>query len=260
MYEIADQLNRLVPGYILVFARISAMLLTMPVFSYPMITGKIRTLLAFALALIVGSSIGTDSFPVVASVWQMVGLMAKEIIIGMIIGFGARLIFEGFAIAGGVVGLQMGIAMANVMDPTSQRHVPIVSQFWMLVMILFLLAMDGHLFLVETLFRNFQSIPLGLGELSADAGDAIVRGGSRIYQIGIKFAAPAMVFLLLVDTGIGFMARVMPQMNIFFIAMPMKIGLGFIMLMISLDIFPLLFDIVYQDMIQFTAELVGKLS
>ncbi len=260
MYEIADQLNLLIPGYILVFARISAMLATMPVFSYPMITGRIRTLLAFTLALIVGSIVGADSFPAVASVWQMVGLMAKEIFIGMIIGFGARMIFEGFAIAGAVVGLQMGVAMANVMDPTIRQQVPIISQFWMMVMILFFLALDGHLFLVETLFRNFQIIPLGMGELSADAGDAIIRGGSRIYQIGIQFAAPAMVFLLLVDTGIGFMARVMPQMNVFFVAMPLKIGLGFIMLMVSLNIFQLLFDIVYHDMIQFTSDLVGKLS
>lgn len=260
MYDIIDQLNLLVPGYMFVFARITAMLVTMPVFSYPMITPRIRTLLAFALALIVGSIVGVDSFPEVTSVWQMVSLMAKEILIGMIIGFGARMIFEGFAIAGAVVGLQMGLAMANVMDPTTRNNAPIVSQFWMLVMVLFFLAMDGHLFLVETLFRNFQLIPLGLGELTADAGDAIVKGGSRIYQLGIQFVAPAMVFLLLVDAGIGFMARVMPQMNVFFVALPLKIGMGIIMLIASLNIFQLLFDVVYNDMVQFTVELVGKLS
>ncbi len=260
MYEIIDQLNLLVPGYIFVFVRILAMLMTMPVYSYPMISSRIRILVAFSLALIVGSIIGVDSFPIVTSVWNIAGLMTKEILIGMIIGFGARLIFEGFAIAGGVVGLQMGVAIANVMDPTSRQHVPIVSQFWMLVMILFFLAMDGHLFLVEILFRNFQMIPLGMGELSADAGNTIIRGGSKIYQTGVQFAAPMMVFLLLVDTGIGFMARVMPQMNVFFVSMPLKIGLGFVMLMVSLNIFQLLFDMIYHDMIQFTADLIGMLS
>ena len=260
MFNIVDYLHGVVPGYMLVFARITAMLLTMPIFSYPMISQRIRTLLSFALALVVATGMDKDSFPQMQNFWEIAEMLSVEIFVGLLIGFGARMIFEGFAIAGGLVGLQMGVAMANVMDPTSRQQVPIVSQFWMLVMILFLLSMDGHLFLVETIFRNFQMIPLGIHDISSEVGDTLLRGGSKIFSMGIQFAAPTMAFLLLLDTGIGFMARVMPQMNIFFISMPIKIGVGMVMLIVSLDIFQLLFNLVYTEMIEITSEIIMKIS
>ena len=105
----------------------------------------------------------------------------------MIIGFGGRLIFEGFSIAGGIVGLQMGMGIANVVDPTSREQIPIITQFWLPIMVLFLLLMDGHHFFIETLFGSFQMIPLGMGELSPNAGESIVRGGSRIYDIAVSY-------------------------------------------------------------------------
>ena len=103
-----------------------------------------------------------ETIPPVTNLWMLTGLMAKEVVIGMIIGFGGRLIFEGFSIAGGIVGLQMGMGMANVIDPTSREQIPIITQFWLPMMILFLLLMDGNHFFIETLFGNFQMIPLGM--------------------------------------------------------------------------------------------------
>ena len=194
--EFADQLEVFIPGYMLVFTRLSAMLMTLPIFSYPMISGRTRVMLAFVLTVIIGSILNMETIPPVTNLWMLTGLMAKEVVIGMIIGFGGRLIFEGFSIAGGIVGLQMGMGIANVMDPTSREHIPIITQFWLPMMILFLLLMDGHHFFIETLFGNFQMIPLGMGELSPKAGESIVRGGSRIYDIGIRFAAPCLILCM----------------------------------------------------------------
>jgi len=170
------------------------------------------------------------------------------------------MIFEGFSIAGGIVGLQMGMGIANVMDPTSREQIPIITQFWLPIMVLFLLLMDGHHFFIETFFGSFQMIPLGMGELSSNSGESIVRGGSRIYDIGIRFAAPFIAFLLLLDAGVGFMARTMPQLNVFFITLPLKIFSGLIMLIISLNIFQVLFDSVYNDIVEFTGILLRQLS
>ena len=258
--EFSDQLEVFIPGYMLVFTRLSAMLMTLPIFSYPMISGRTRVMLAFVLTVIIGSILNMETIPPITNLWMLTGLMAKEVVIGMIIGFGGRLIFEGFSIAGGIVGLQMGMGIAYVMDPTSREHIPIITQFWLPMMILFLLLMDGHHFFIETLFGNFQMIPLGMGELSPKAGESIVRGGSRIYDIGIRFAAPSIAFLLLVDAGVGFMARTMPQLNVFFITLPLKIMSGLIILIVSLNIFQTLFDSVYEDIIDFTGTLIQQLS
>ena len=103
-------------------------------------------------------------------------------------------------------------------------------------------------------------IPLGMGELSTLAGQSIAAGGSRIYDIGIRFAAPSMVFLFMIDAGVGFMARTMPQLNVFFITLPLKILSGLVMLILSVEIFQILFDSVYEDIINFTGILIRQLS
>ena len=116
----------------------------------------------------------------------------------------------------------------------------------------------GHLFLIETMVRHFEIIPLGLNQLSDQTGQAIISGGSMMFLKGLQFAAPAMIMLLLIDTGIGFMARVMPQMNIFFVALPIKIGVGIIMLIFSVNIFQSMFDVIFNDLTIITNELISS--
>ena len=97
-HQFADQSHLLVPGYMLVFTRISAMMLTLPIFSYPMISGRMRIMFTLILTVIIGSIINLEMATPITNVWMLAGLMAKEMVIGMIIGFGSRLIFEGFSI------------------------------------------------------------------------------------------------------------------------------------------------------------------
>jgi flagellar biosynthetic protein FliR len=259
-FDLVDRLPVLVPGYMLVFTRLSAMLMTLPIFSYPMISVKTRIMFGLILTVIIGPLLNLGTIPHITNLWVLFGLVGREIIIGLIIGFGARIIFEGFAIAGGIVGLQMGMGIANVMDPNSREQIPIITQFWLPIMILLLLAVDGHHFFIKTMFGNFQMIPLGIGELSPEAGETIVKGGSRIYEIGVRFAAPSIAFLILIDAGVGFMARTMPQLNVFFITLPLKILSGLIMLLVSLNVFQILFDSVYDEIIEFTGLLIRQLS
>jgi len=184
---------------------------------------------------------------VIDSLPQLIFYVGKELFTGMIIGVGARVIFEALNMAGSFVGRQMGLAIANVMDPTSRQQIPVISQFWFLLMIVFFLSVNGHYLLVETLFKNFQMIPIGGAVFSPEAGEAIVQSGTTAFRISLNLAAPAMVFLLLVDTAIALVARVMPQMNIFIITLPLKIATGIFILIISVDIFQLLYDSVYEN-------------
>ena len=114
----------------------------------------------------------------------------------------------------------------------------------------------NHLFFRKnTFFKNFNLIPLGGAEFSPETGITIIRGGAMAFEIALRFAAPAMVFLLLVDVAIALTARVMPQMNIFLVTLPLKIGAGLFVMIFSLDIFQILFDPVYDDL----AEIIGTL-
>jgi len=247
MYAPIEKIAEWLPIFLVVFARLSAMTMTMPIFGYKTVNVRIRVMLSFMLTLIIVPVLGAKQFSEINSIITLLILLMKEILIGMMIGFGARLLFDGFSMAGEFIGRQMGMAIMNVLDPTSQEQQPIVTQFWMLIMVTFFIITNSHYFLIETLFQNFTLIPPGGGHFSAELGRTFISGGSQLFKIAVQFAAPAMIFLLLVDISIAFIARVMPQMNVFFVTLPLKIGVGMMVLIISLRLFQVLFSYINDE-------------
>lgn len=248
MFGVIDHLSQFLPAYLLIFARISGLMISMPVFSYSQISVHIRVMLTFVLTIIISPLIIADFTVAITSVLSLFFFLMGELFIGLLIGFGARLVFEGFAMAGSFIGLQMGMAIMTVFDPTHEEQQPIISNLWIMVVVVFFLVTNSHYFLIETLFYNFKMIKLGAATLKPGIGQTIISGGSVIYDLALKFAAPSMIFLLTVDVAIAFMARVMPQLNIFFISLPLKLGIGIILLIISLRIFQGLFSYIINEM------------
>lgn len=247
MFELIDKIAEVMPAFLLTFSRLSALTLTLPIISYPMITTRTRVSIVLMMCIVLFPLIA-DTNLVITNNYDLVLAVFKEVGIGLLLGLGTRVIFESFSWAGAVMGRQMGIAMANVMDPTSTGQIPIVSQFWLLVIVAYFFAIDGHQMLFNTLYRNFEVVPVGTGILTEASGRILLATGGQAFINTIQFAAPAIVFLLTVDTAIAFTAKIMPQMNIFMVAMPLKIATGIVVLMISLDMFEMLFDIVYEGM------------
>jgi len=256
MFEIIDKVELYLPLYMLVFARLSAMILTMPIFGYSTVYSRVRILFAAALTAIITPMLISGSV-VTYSSWLVLAVdLMREILVGLIIGYGARLIFEGFTIAGAYVGMQMGFAIMNVFDPSNQQQQPIISNFWLLVIITFFLVTNSHYFLIATIFKNFKIIHIGTAALHPVVGRDLIYGGSIMYEMALKFAAPMMLFLLSIDVATAFMARVMPQLNVFFITMPLKIGVGIFLLAISLNIFQNLFAYVNSELETFVTMIV----
>lgn len=134
MYEFVDRIALVMPAFLLTFTRLSGLLATLPILSYPMITNKYRIAMALMMSLVLFPVIETTSLEITTNSALFLAL-GKELIIGMMLGLGTRILFESLNWAGGFIGRQMGIAMANVMDPTSQGQIPLVSQFWLLVVV-----------------------------------------------------------------------------------------------------------------------------
>jgi len=247
MFELIDKFALIMPAFLLTFVRLSGLMISLPILSYPMITNKLRLSLTLMMSFVLFPVIEASTL-VFANNYELVISVFKELTIGLILGLGTRVIFESFSWAGAVIGRQMGIAMANVMDPTSTGQIPVVSQFWLLVVVAFFFAVNGHHMLFETLYRNFEVVPVGTGVISPTTGRLILGTGATAFLHTVQFAAPAIVFLLMLDTSIAFTARIMPQMNIFMVTLPLKIITGWVVLIISLDMFEMLFDILYQGM------------
>ena len=256
MFDLIDNISKVVPMYMLVFARISALMLALPIFSYGQISPTIRVLLSFVLTLMIAPLVSESFAIVITSTLQLVIYIIREVFIGLILGFGAQLVLEGFSIAGSYIGMQMGMAIMNVFDPVHSQNQPIVSNFWIMIVMMFMLVTNSHYFLIETVFQNFKLIEPGGALLRSGVGRTIVDGGKMMFETGLKFAAPSLIFLLSVDIAISFMARVMPQLNIFFVSLPLKLGVGILMLIVSLRIFQGLFSFIMREMEVFVTTLV----
>lgn len=256
MFDAIDQIGSWLPLYLLVFSRISGMLVSMPVLGYATVSVRIRIILGLLLTLIISPLLSGGyhlSHPTPLAL--MVDVL-REVFIGLLIGYGARLIFEGFSIAGQFIGLQMGMAIMQVFDPSNQNNQPIISSFWMLIIVVFFIVSNSHHFLIRILFFNFKAIGLGMAAIKPMAGQQLISGGTLMFELALKFGAPVMIFLLVVDLAIAFMARVMPQLNIFFISLPLKIGTGIFLLMISLQIFQSLFSYVMNGLETFVTGMI----
>jgi len=235
------------PLFLLVFARISGLLWSLPLTSYTTIPNRVRIGLAIIMSMIVIPLLPPEEL----NVHTMVGLflaILMELVVGLVLGFGGRVIFEAFNMAGSFVGRQMGLLLANVLDPTSQDQTPLMSQMWFFLLLMLFLLTNGHYVLIELLAKHFQTIPLMAATFSPEAGRTLVGTFQTALNLALSLGLPAMLFLLIVDTAIAFTSRVMPQLNIFFVTLPIKIGLGFLVMIISLDIFQVLYDIMLSDM------------
>ena len=248
MFELIDHIHELMPIYTLVFCRLSALLLTMPIFGSATIAPKVRVMIAVVLTMIIAPALATQQVIVFESVWTLAIAVTVEIVIGLLMGFGMQVIFESFSIAGSFIGMQMGMAIMQIMNPNSQENQPIISQFWVMLMIIVFVVTNSHHLLLETIYRNFSIILPGTAVFEPALGRAIISWGSLMFELGVQFAAPALIFLILVDFALAFMARVMPQMNVFFISLPLKIGVGIVMLIISLNIIQMMFGYIIQQL------------
>ncbi len=247
MFELIDHIRELMPIYTLVFCRLSALLISMPIFGSATISAKVRVMMAVALTMIIAPTLATEQVIVFESTSALVIAITLEILVGLLMGFGVQVIFESFSIAGSFIGMQMGMGIMQILDPNNQEQQPIISQFWVMLMIVVFIITNSHHLLVETLYRNFHVILPGTAVFEPALGRAIISWGSLMFELAIQFAAPALIFLILVDFALAFMARVMPQMNIFFISLPLKIGVGIVMLIISLNIVQMMFAYIIQQ-------------
>lgn len=259
MAELINQYALIMPAFILIFIRLSTMIMVMPIFSYPIIPSRVRILLAFTMSIIILPTVETPP-TYINNFIEFILAVGIEIGVGLFIGFGAKVIFEALSMAGNFVARQMGIGIANVMDPTSRQQIPVISQFWVIIMISYFLAFDGHYLFIRTMVKNFSLIPLSIVEFKPVLGEAIAQSGSLAFNIALKLALPAMIFLLLIDAAIAFIARVMPQMNIFVVTLPVKIGAGLIVLITSLDIFQILFGSIYTHLSNIIAIMITGLK
>ncbi len=216
--------------FFLVFLRIFGFFSAAPFFGDRSIPFQIRIMLALMLTFIIFPFLKVPAFAV-TSPFILAFYSSMEFVLGLTIGFMITLVFSGFSLAGQVAGYQMGLAIANVFDPSTMNRQSIVSSllFWAAMMVFFVSNM--HLVLIRAIVESFHRIPLFL-QFSVDALKVmdINRIFSTLFVVSVQIGSPIIFTLLFVMVSLGLITRLIPQMNIFIVGIPLQILVGFLVL------------------------------
>ena len=226
-------LPALLPGYLLVLARVGGLIVFAPLFSSSAIPLRLRLALAVIVALALYGLLGGTINPP-DNLGHLVTALLGELLVGLIIGFGAALIFVGVRLAGLLIGQQIGISLADVFDPSIEGQSSILGRlFFMLTLVLFLL-LGGHRAVIGALLGSFGSIQPGTFSLGSLPWAGLTSLLSDAYLLAIRFAAPALVAVFLATVSLSFIARAIPQFNMISVGFSVQISTATLVLIISL--------------------------
>lgn len=223
------------PAFLLIFARVTSFFLMLPLFSYRTIPAQFKVGLGFFLSLLMYFSMDV---PVLQIDSKYFLLILKEVLTGILIGLLAFIIFSAIQVAGGFIDFQMGFAIANVIDPQTGAQSPLMGQYFYTISLFFLLMVNGHHLILDGIYYSYQFIPLEQGWLplgNAGIAEFVIRSFSTMFMIALQMSLPVVGSLFLVDVALGILARTFPQLNIFVVGIPVKIGVSFIILLVVMS-------------------------
>ncbi|MBE1446416.1 flagellar biosynthetic protein FliR [Paenibacillus sp. OAS669] len=172
--------------------------------------------------------------------------------------------FQILLIAGAFIDIQMGFGIANVIDPMTGAQSPVMGNLKYMIAILLFLSFNGHHLLLKAIMESYDWIPLSnplfAKMYSGDIAKFMVQTFSSVFSISFQMAAPLVVSIFLTDVGLGFLARVAPQFNIFVVGMPIKITVGFILLALLFPAYRYVYTDMFTSMLDSIQKFIGLLS
>jgi flagellar biosynthetic protein FliR len=216
----------------LVLTRVSAFLLVLPIFGWKTIPVRVKVALTFLLSvfftLITPFKLNASKI----SELEAILLIANEATYGLALGLAIALVFSAVKFSGAIIERQMGIGMVQAMNPmTGEQSRPLGSLWELLFIILFISAKGHHLFLL-IICRSYETFPIGSIPSISVLTNGIVEAGATMFIAGLRLGAPILAAFILLTIMLGVLARVVPQMNILFISLPIRVGLGLLMAII----------------------------
>lgn len=247
------------PFFMIVFFRIGGMFLLAPVFGNTHIPMPVRIAIALMFAFILYPNVSKNQSMLPSDIISYAFIVLKEIAIGAVVGFAASMVFAAFSMAGQLISNQMGLDMAMVIDPTSQteEEESVISIFYNMLAILIFLLINGHHWFIKATAQSFAIIPIGSFNYTMVTLTKVIAVFKSLFIMGIKLSAPALIVLLLTVVVLGLMTKVAQEINVFVISFPIKMFIGFIVLIISV---PFAINTIKSYILQFEKGMVSLLS
>ena len=221
-------------GFVMVLTRISAFFLVLPVFGWKSIPVRIKVALTILVTIFFSMITPVPIESGQVSVVEAVLLLANEATYGLALGLIATFVFAAVKFSGRIIERQMGLNIAQILDPlTGDSTQPLGNLLEMIFILLFLSANGHHLFLL-IISRSYETFPAGSIPTIPVLTVGIIKAGSTLLMAGLKLAAPILAAFLVLMVVLAVFARMIPEMNILFISLPMRVGLGLLMVAIFL--------------------------
>jgi flagellar biosynthetic protein FliR len=208
-----------------------------PIFGRNNIPRYFKVGFSFFTALILATTTGLENIKVQETILAYALLIIKEFLVGLSIGFIAYISYNAIYIAGEIIDMHIGFGMVSVLDPVSNIQVPVTSNIYFIISMLLFLLINGHHMLIKALFNSFATLPIGTAVFDASLADGLMEVFSAIFSTGFKIAAPVIAATFMCEIALGTISRMVPQLNIFIVGMPLKIVIGLVVLLFTIPIF-----------------------
>ncbi len=215
-----EPLTALVWTAALVFARVGALVMFLPGLGETGVPPRLRLSLALLLTLAIGPLVAASAPALPEHPAAMAIMLGREVLIGLAVGSLARMFMAALQVAGNVIGMQSGLALAQTFDPSSGQQNAIFASFLSIAGLALLFTTDTHHLFIVAIRGLYESLPIGAPLPVGDLADAGASAVGEVFALGLRLAAPIIVFGLVFYVGMGVLSRLMPQAQVFFIAMP----------------------------------------
>jgi flagellar biosynthetic protein FliR len=216
--------------FMLGFARIGTMVMLLPGLGELTVSPRARLTVALVLTAVILPLHRTDYQIDLQSFGPVLLLLGQELLVGAVLGLVARITISALQVAGSVVAQQMGLGFVTAVDPTQGQQGALVGNFLAVLGITLIFATDLHYLVIAALNDSYILFRPGEVPILGDVAHVLTNTVSGAFRIGIQLSAPFLVFGLVFNIGLGVLARLMPQMQVYFVGVPLSIFIGFVIL------------------------------
>jgi flagellar biosynthetic protein FliR len=225
-------LSGIILTYLLVFSRVGAMVMLLPAIGEMGVPSSVRLVLALGISIALTPQVQAN-YPAVSpqTTLALVILILQEVTAGVLVGAMARIIVSSLTVAGYLIATQIGLAYAQTIDPTQNTQGAVLGNFMSLLGTTLIFATNLHHLAIGAIAGSYHMLPPGGHLPTADMAQLVIQLTSSSFALGFQLAAPFLVFGFAVYAGLGVLARLMPQLQIFFVAVPLNIMCGFLIML-----------------------------
>lgn len=233
--------------FILVLVRSAGIFTMTPIFGANQVPPQVRIAVAVGMALIFMPMCPSSGIPA-TDVLQMGLLVAKEALVGVVIGFVVTLVFAVFQIAGDFIDMQAGFSFATMVDPVNGSNTSVAARFHQILIGLLFFATNAHHVLISGLADSFRLVPVGAMSLNPLVANGVLDIFTTLFTVALRIASPVLAAVFLADVALAIMCRAVPQMNVIIAGMPLKLGVGLVGLLVAIPVLVTSSEGIFSDM------------